>query len=264
MKTFLTLIILIITLFFSACAVKDYQRFDKNQDVNRTITSVSDADYEKDKLFEWKIAKGDRVMIHVYSQASGANAGQLSDLLSRSGTESDGQGLLIDNKGTVQLPFIGPLRIMGLTENQAAEKITQEYKKYLKNPFVVVQLTNQKLFVLGEVKAPGVVPVTHGTISIFEALALTGDITDFADRTKIKIIRGSMRNPEIHEVDLTDFNKLKSASLILQPNDILYVASRDSKAKNAGYAEELPFWQLLSTIITPISQAAILYGVFNQ
>jgi len=156
------------------------------------------------------------------------------------------------------------VKLSGHTEKEASKVLIKEYKKYLRNPYVHVRILNQKLFVVGEVKAPGTVLVTNGTMSLFEALASTGDLTDYADRTKIKIIRGNMRNPEIREINLTDLNAIRYASLLLRPNDIVYVQARDSKASVVGVNEKLPFWQLVSTMLAPFNTALVTYGVVTR
>ncbi|MEA1918978.1 MAG: polysaccharide biosynthesis/export family protein [Campylobacterota bacterium] len=259
------LISLVMLLTFSACAVKDYNRFDKNRDEVTVVKEVTDTQYQQEKLYEWKISKGDRVEITAFNQSS-TGGGQLNQLLSNGGQRVDTQrvgdeGILIGDNGMVNLPLVGNIKIAGLTEGQAAEKLISEYKKYLRNPYVAVKILNQKLFVLGEVKQPGVVLVTNGTMSLFEALANRGDITDYANRTNIRILRGDMRDPEVREVDLTDFKSIRVASLILQPNDVVYVEPREDRASMVGYDEELPWVRVLSGLLAPFSTAAVIYGV---
>lgn len=253
-------------LFVSGCSVSNFQLLEKNVDETKVVKKVDNKTYKKDVLFEWKIAKGDRVEVRAFNQSSNASAGQLSQLLSTNGqavstVRVGDEGMLIGSDGTLILPLIGAVKITGLTEKEASQKLIKEYKKYLKNPYVSVKILNQKLFVVGEVTRPGVVLVTNGTMTLFEALATSGDITDYADRTNIKIIRGDMRNPEIREVDLTDFKSIRYASLILHPNDVVYVSPRDRKATTVGYTEALPFWQVIGGILSPFSTAAVIYGV---
>jgi polysaccharide export outer membrane protein len=259
------LITLSILLTFSACAVKDYNRFDKNQEGIKVAKEIPDTQYQQEKAFEWKIQKGDRVEITAFNQSSNTG-GQLNQLLNSGGqrvyTQRVGdEGILIGADGTVNLPLIGNIKIDGLTEGQAAEKLISEYKKYLRNPYVAVKILNQKLFVLGEVKQPGVVLVTNGTMSLFEALANRGDITDYANRKNIRILRGDMRHPEVREVDLTDFNSIRLASLVLQPNDVVYVEPREDRASMVGYDEEYPWVRMLTGLLQPFSTAAVIYGV---
>jgi len=263
---YITTFLLTTTLFFSACSVKDFNYMEKNQDKDKIITTIDDETYEKDAMFEWKIVKGDRIEINAYNQSSSASNGQLTQLLGSGGqkyyTQRYGdEGILVKSDGLVRLPLIGSVNLLGLTENEAAKLLMEKYKLYLKNPYVSVKILNQKLFVIGEVEKPGVVLVTNGTMTLFEALAYSGDLTDFANRTNIKILRGNMRDPEVREVNLTDFKSVKYASLILRPNDVVYIEPRDSKADVVGVQEELPLWQLIGNILSPFSTAAVIYGV---
>ena len=264
MKLIKFLIYPLIVYTFSACAVKNFSYLENNKE--NFIMSVDDKMYKEDILFQWKIAKGDRIEIQAYNQSSSSINGQLTKLLSGGGQQSSTQrygdeGVLIKTNGMVLLPLIGSVKISGLTEDEAAEMLLKKYKTYLKHPFISVKILNQKLFVVGEVTRPGVVLVTNGTMNLFEALAQTGDLTDYANRTNIKILRGSMRNPEVREINLNDFKSIKLASLILRPNDVLYVEPRRQRASMLGADEEFPFWRLIGTILSPFTSAAIIYGV---
>lgn len=242
-------------------SVKEYRLF--NEDDNTPVTrQTSDEEFAKEKSFEWKIAKGDRVSITAYNQSATVN--QLSQLLSTGGETTNftqrigDEGVLVGNEGTVILPLVGKVKIAGLTEEEAAEKLIVEYKKYLRTPFVTVKLLGQKLFVLGEVKRPGTVIVTHGTMTLYEALATSGDLTDDAVRTNIKILRGDLRKPEVYEVDLTDMSTMRFASLMLRPNDVVYVQPRTMKAINKNFTEQMPFFELIAAILTPYVQIKVV------
>lgn len=246
-----SLAICIFALLITGCSNKNngaYELFDAN---TQTQKLTSPENYQKDVDFEWKITKGDRVEITVFNQSS-VGGQQLSIAQAGQFTNRDGyEGFLIGKEGTVLLPLVGKIKISQLTEEEASEKLLQEYKKYLKSPFVNVKIRNKKLFVLGEVKEPGVVQVPNGTMSLFEAIAHAKDLTDTANRTNIKIIRGGLKNPTIREIDLTDLNAIKATSLILVPNDIVYVGPRSMKAFNIAIQEQMPLFQLISTILTP-------------
>lgn len=258
----ISLILLIVAgIFFVGCSAnKEFVYFNQNMDENKIVKEVSDDEYEAEKRFEWKISPGDRVEITVFNQtgstAAGGGAGQLNSLLGTSAQSTylnptGTEGMLVPPSGAVRLPLIGKIKIIGFTEAEAADKITDEYKKYLRNPYVEVKIRNQKLIVLGEVKAPGVVPVTNGTMTLFEALAATGDLTDDAMRTNILILRGDLRKPQVRQVNLTDMSALRLSSLILRPNDVVYVQPRYMKAINKEFAEKGQFFRFLNTIMSP-------------
>lgn len=243
-------------LYFSGCseANKDYIYFNQGLEEENITTEVSDREYYNELHYEWKIQPGDRLQISVFNQSASSIGGQMKSILdvnnmyvNRAGTD----GMLVPPDGKILIPLIGQVKVAGLSEKQAAAKLTEEYKKYLRNPFVNVKILNQRLFVLGEVKAPGVKPLTSGTMTLFEALALSGDLTDDGRRDNILIIRGDLRHPKIRQIDLTNLNKLKMASLILRPNDIVYVQPRDFKAFNKGLDEKSQFFNFLSTIMSP-------------
>ena len=267
---FTTLTALFAFSLFSGCSMKEYTLF---QDENRSEepTDINDTVYKDEMVFENKIQPNDRVEIMVYNQ-SGAGPGQLTSMISSGGMSQDQgvstnttQGLLVTQEGNVRLPLIGSATIKGLTEDEAAKSLMEEYGKYLRNPYVTIKILNQRIFILGEVKAPGVIPVTNGTMNLIEAIARTGDLTDFAERRGILILRGDLRDPEVRMIDLTQMSNIKLSSLYLKPNDIVYVQPRSSKGRKIAYDEISPPFQLVSSILAPfvnITYLAKAWGTY--
>lgn len=249
-----------IGLLISGCSTSTYKMFENNGSAMR---SVADTDYNEEIAFEWKITKGDRIEISVSNQSSTSGNDQLNVLLgtTRYQNRDATDGFLVPADGTIHLPLVGPVKISGLTENEATEKLTNEYKKYVKNPYANVKILNQKLFVLGEVNKPGAVQVANGTMSLFEALAYSGDLTNDAERTNVKIIRGGLRKPLVREINLADIPQMQLTSLILQPNDIVYVQPRSMKAYNVAFKEQMPFFDMLTSMLAPfVSYTSIKNG----
>lgn len=247
-------LIAVAALFFYGCGTKTFTML---QDKNEPIKSVDDANYTEEVDFEWKIARGDRVEIVVATQNFGETTEQFNPIVNTpnkmqaSSIKDGSEGFLVPKDGFIRMPLIGMFKIMGLTEAEAIDRLTIEYKKYLKNPYVTVKILNQKIFVLGEVKKPGVVPVLNGTINLFEALAHSGDLTDAAERTNIKIVRGGLRTPQVREVNVADMSALKLSSLILRPNDIVYVQPRGMKPYNVAFEEQTTFFKMLHFMLLP-------------
>ena len=255
-------------MLFSGCSMKEYTLF---QDENRSEepTPVSDEVYNDEMVFENKIMPNDRVGIMVYNQ-SGAGPGQLTSMISSRGSQQGGnvnaqetQGLLVTQEGTVRLPLIGSTKIEGLTEDEAANYLMGEYAKYLRTPYVTVEIMNQRIFILGEVKRPGVVPVTNGTMNLIEAIARSGDLTDFAERRGVLILRGDLRDPEVRMIDLTHMSTIQISSLFLKPNDIVYVQPRASKGRKIAFDEISPPFQLVSSILAPFVNITYLAKAWN-
>ena len=247
---------------FSGCGVKEYKLFQtQNEELEKTSV-VDEKTYKEEVVFENIIAPNDRVDITVYIQSGEGNQQMTSMLTSRetntSSTIQENIGLLVTQEGTVRLPLIGSFKIAGYTQDEASNILIQEYKKYIRNPYVLVEIKNQRVIVIGEVKTPGIVSVTNGTMNIIEAIARSGDVTDMASRSDIKVIRGDLRNPEIRNVDLTRMDAVSLSSLYLKPNDILYVQPREIKGYNRVFTDFMPFWDTLSSILNPFVQRKTL------
>ncbi|WP_254168873.1 polysaccharide biosynthesis/export family protein [Chryseosolibacter histidini] len=133
------------------------------------------------------------------------------------------EGYSIDRYGKIILPVIGELTVQGLTLEETRELIQAEANKYLNKATVLVKLVSFKITVLGEVKNPGYHYVYNNQISILEALGLAGDLTQFGNRTNIKLIRPTATGTAVTVVDLTDPHLLGSPFFFLMPNDVLYI-----------------------------------------
>ncbi|MFP4475045.1 MAG: FG-GAP-like repeat-containing protein [Desulfatibacillaceae bacterium] len=84
--------------------------------------------------------------------------------------------------------------------------------------------TKKRVYVLGEVKSPGVYPFDE-EINVLEALLGAGGLTDYARSSSTKIIRGDISKPEIHSVDVEALLKKadRSQNMLLASKDVIYV-----------------------------------------
>lgn len=194
-----------------------------NSDYELMQTKSQDTQTTKvtDKSIEYRILPQDRLEISLYKDPTqGAEVVTNTEL----GQSMSQKGILVNTAGYISLPLIGKIKVAGLTQTQAADRITEQYKKYLNTPSVYVEVLNKRLFVLGEVKNPGVVKIENEKMTLFEALANAGDLTDSAMRNEIMILSNSpVKGMQLRKVDLTNFDTMNYASLMLRPNDIVYV-----------------------------------------
>ncbi|MEA1913936.1 MAG: polysaccharide biosynthesis/export family protein [Campylobacterota bacterium] len=253
-------------MLFSGCSTKNDRLFqNKNSNgIKDTKSIVTQEQYKNEMTFEYKIAANDRLSIMVYIQ-SGAGSQQMNSILASKGINTDIEnqenvGLLVTQDGTVRLPLLGSIKVTGLTQDEASKLLIDEYKKFIRNPYVTVEIMNQRIIVVGEVKRPGIVPIVNGTMSLVEVISRSGDMTDLAERTNIKIIRGDLRSPEVRIIDLTKLDILEVSSLLLKPNDIVYVQPRNMKGYNKVFAEIAPFFNMASSVLNPVVQYKTLIG----
>jgi len=202
---------ILISLLLSGCANKNYTLM---QTPDQTV-EASDARYYN---IDYKIQPMDRLAIISYNH---------KDLMPVSIND---KGILLDSHGDASLPLIHRVHLAGLTQNQAAHKLERLYSKYLKNPSFNVEALNKKIYVLGEVRKPGVVNMDKDQITILEALASAGDLSDNAVRNNIIVLsRDAVGHMRMRKIDLTNFNAMKATNLMLKPNDIVYVQPNNWK-----------------------------------
>ena len=98
---------------------------------------------------------------------------------------------LVDANGEIEFPFIGKIKASGLTRDELKTRIRTDVTKYLKDPIVSVRFVNFRFTVLGEVRTPGNFVFPNEQVSILEALGQAGDMTQYARRNTVRVIRDS-------------------------------------------------------------------------
>ena len=175
------------------------------------------------------------------------------------------QTYLVDNKGFIDFPVVGPIEVGGLTKSMCEQLIHDKIKPYLnaaENPVVTVRMSNYKISVLGEVNRPGMFTVGNEKINILEALAQAGDLTIYGVRDKVKLIREDAKGrKEIHVINLNDANLISSPYYYLQQNDIVYVEPNKVKARNSAVGQTTSLWFSATSIL--VSLTSLLYNILK-
>jgi len=178
-----------------------------------------------DRSIEYRILPQDRLEVMLYKDPNQESIINISELGQRLST----RGVLVDTAGNIRLPLLGKVKVAGLSQTQAADKLTSLYKRYLNTPSVYLEVLNKRVFILGEVNKPGPVPLDKEKMTLFEALAHVGDLKDSAVRSNIIILSNTKSGMQMRKVDLTRFDTMNYAKLMLRPNDIVYVQPDDWK-----------------------------------
>ena len=104
-----------------------------------------------------------------------------------------------------------------------------------------------RVFVLGEVREPGIVPMGQRGLNLTEALAFVGGIDPVhASRKKIRIFRGSWQKPEAYTLSTEDVYQF-GPSIRLRPGDRIIVAPRPLATYSRVLGLATPFLQAAST-----------------
>ena len=145
-------------------------------------------------------------------------------------------GYLVDSDGRIELPLIGQLSIVSLTNAKAAELIRDKLKIYLKEPTVNVRNLNFRISVLGEVTRPSLFTIPNEQITLPEALGLAGDLTIYGRRDNVLIIRETGNQRVFARLDLTRRDAFRSPYYSLHPNDVVYVEPGKVRATSVDRA----------------------------
>jgi len=160
----------------------------------------------------------------------------------------------VDNEGNVDLPFIGKLHLRGLTIEEAKGVIQKEIDKYLKSTTVIVKLVNYNVSIVGEVNRPGQYKIYQDRINIFDVISLAGDLTTYAKRDDIVLVRKQENEAKYHHVNLLEDSVLESEYYYILPDDIIYV--KPIKGKNFAFSA-FPYTLIISTISLTLALVAI-------
>ena len=160
-------------------------------------------------------------------------------------------GYQVDPRGDVDVPLIGKLKIVGKTISETKSEIETKLKEYLINFHVTVRMGGLRYTMLGEVRRPGKFVVLQNQLTIFEAIANAGDLTDFAKRTEVLIIRQYPEGVKLHTINLLDKNILKSPFYFIQTSDQIYFPPL--KARMLTGTLGLQYLQIISTALTAIA-----------
>ncbi len=165
-------------------------------------------------------------------------------------------GFVVDHFGNIQMPLVGDVHVGGLTTSDARDTVKAKLSKYLINPTVKLNIRNFRVTILGEVSRPGVYPVLNEKITLTEALALAGDISNYGLRENIMIIRETNNKKEFGSVDITSRKFFSSAYYNLRTNDIVYV---ETARRKRVFTEN--FTRVFSWITVPVSTIYLIYRI---
>lgn len=169
------------------------------------------------------------------------------------------EGFTVDDHGEIRIPVLGQVPVIGLTLDEVRLKIEKrlldEYFNKEADLFVNVKLAGIRYTVNGEVGNPGSRVLFNDKGTILEALANSGDITQVGNRKEVVIVRQFPHGTELHTIDLTKSDVIKSPYFYLQPNDLIYVKPLKQKSWGTGVNG-------LQTFSTIFGAASLLISTF--
>ena len=170
-------------------------------------------------------------------------------------------GFTVNEHGNIRVPTLGEVNVLGYTVDEVREMIEkallEQYFKKEANIFVTVKLAGIRYTTIGEIGSGSQV-IYKEQVSIMEAIAQAGDISEYGDRTDVVIVRqypgGQQKR---HHIDLTNINAMNSPYYYIQPNDLIIVNPLPQKSLGLG-TTGLSAFQTFTTLLAFVTSGILL------
>jgi polysaccharide export outer membrane protein len=129
--------------------------------------------------------------------------------------------------GKISLPLLNDVQAAGYTPQKLAGLLEEAASKYITEPdatVIVKESRSRKVFVLGEVGTPGMVPLA-GDMTVLQLIAVSGGLLEYADKKNIVIIRTENGHEQRLKFNYSDVvgGKNVQQNIFLQPGDTVVV-----------------------------------------
>ena len=216
---------------------------------------------------DYQLRIGDRLFVYVYSldesvmkmyNSGGTNASQMRQQMGQGSTYGsyDLYTYLIDEEGNIDFPTIGKQYVQGKTTREVKYQLEEELGKLLKEMpgystiSVEVNIVNRSFSIIGA--QSGRYMINKEKMTIFEALAMAGDLGEFNSRKEIKLVREKNGVTTIKTFDARSEDIVNSEYYYIEPNDIIYIRQIPGYSFGINHV----------TTVIGVTAATISFGVF--
>ena len=256
------LFVSVVGLLLSSCVTS--RKVNYMQEPNRRIPAYADTLSFED--YELRI--GDRLYVYVYSldesimklyNAGGTSNSQMRQQMGQGGGAYGSYDLytyLIDEEGNIDFPTIGKQYVQGKTTREVKQQLEQELGTLLQElpgyrmVSVEVSVVNRSFSVVGA--QSGRYMINKEKMTIFEALAMVGDLKEFNSRQEIKLVREKNGVTTIKTFDARSKDIINSEYYYIEPNDIIYIRQIPGYSFGINHV----------TTVIGVTAATISFGVF--
>ena len=217
---------------------------------------------------DYQLRIGDRLYVYVYSldesimkmyNSGGSSASQMRQQMSQGGNTYGSYDLytyLIDEEGNIDFPTIGKQYVQGKTTREVKYQLEAELSTLLKDVpgystiSVEVNIVNRSFSIIGA--QSGRYSINKEKMTIFEALAMAGDLGEFNSRKEIKLVREKNGVTTIKTFDARSEDIVNSEYYYIEPNDIIYIRQIPGYSFGINHV----------TNVIGVTAATISFGVF--
>ncbi|QNM85784.1 polysaccharide biosynthesis/export family protein [Polaribacter pectinis] len=233
--------------FFTSCVSKKDIVYFQNDKIDQSKVSNSyETIIKPDDLLQITITAQDTEAVKPFNLAAVTYSTTSNSAIG----VAQQQNYLVDNKGEIDFPVIGKLKLGGLSRDNAIKLLKNKLEPdFLKKPNINIRIANYKISVLGDVGKPGSYTIPNERITIIEAIALAGDLNISGQRNNILVQREEDGKKVQYRVNLLS-NKINiSPVYYLQQNDVVYVEPNYAASQSASYNQNTGLFISIGSIL---------------
>lgn len=261
MKKLIYILLAVVGFALSSCVTA--RKVNYMQKPDKHIPSYTDTlSYE-----DYEVRIGDRLYVYVYSlneevmkmyNAGGGNSSQMRQYMGQGGMGGsyDLYTYLVDEEGNIEFPTIGKVFVQGKTTREVKRAIEEMMGSLLQQipgynmVSVEVNVVNRSFSIIGA--QSGRYTINKEKMTIFEALAMAGDLGEFNSRKEIKLVREKNGVTTIKTFDARSEDIVNSEYYYIEPNDIIYIRQIPGYSFGINHV----------TTVIGVTAATISFGVF--
>lgn len=220
---------------------------------------------------DYQIRIGDRLYVYVYSidervssmfnaSGNGVNSSQIRQGAGASGSY-DLYTYLVADDGTIDYPLVGKVDVRGKTTREVKAVLERSLMEYVQDQTdykllsVEVNIVRGTFSVISD-HGSGMFAMPKEKVTIFEALAMAGDIGDFGDRSKVRIVREIEGETKVMTFDVRSQDIINSEYYYIEPNDVIYI--QRIKGQSFGINSVTT---TISVVATTLAFGGFVYGL---
>ena len=220
---------------------------------------------------DYELRIGDRLYIYVYSvdervdkmfnSSSGTIGVQMMQGGGGVGGSYDLYTYLVQEDGCIDFPMVGRVPVRGMTTREVKRVLEEELSSFIKSygdyqmMSVEVKIVRRSFSVISD-GGSGTFNIQKEKVTIFEALAMAGDIGDFGDRSKGRIVREKEGLTLVKEFDVCSEDIINSEFYYIEPNDVIYI--QRIKGQSFGINSVTT---TISVVATTLAFGGFVYGL---
>lgn len=226
-------VLILLPLLLASCVTSKKVNLMQEAGKNKIPSYTDTLSYE-----DYQVRVGDRLYVYVYSiddrvsqmfnsSGNGINASQMRQ--GNMGGSYDLYTYLVLEDGTIDYPMVGKLPVRGKTTREIKLLLEKELAGYIASSYTEYQMVSvevnivRRSFSVISDHGSGTFTIQREKVTIFEALAMAGDIGDFGDRSQVRIIRETEGKTQIKVFDVRSEDIINSEFYYIEPNDVIYI-----------------------------------------